>query len=102
MSHAKSTPSPEFTVREVRSAFAAEGIVLALDYRSRGTAFLSAGAVGADSDVVVQVWPSKGPMWILFTPGHRVISARNVIVDFVPGSIAAGKAKAALKRLRRS
>jgi hypothetical protein len=72
----------------VRRAFAAEGLPLTVDYRDRGTVFLSHSSfVMPVGDVNVSVGPPnevRGAVYVVVMQGHRVVRARNVIVDFAP------------------
>jgi hypothetical protein len=95
-----------FTLAEVRRAFAAEGVPLKVDYRAGGTIFLSHSSfILPVGDVEVTVHPRdmpRGPLLVVVVQGHKVVSARNVFVDFDPRSSSATKARAALARLRKT
>ena len=89
----------------MRRAFAAEGLPLTIEYRDRGTVFLGHSTfVMPVGDVNVSVGPRnevRGAVYVVVMQGHRVVRARNVIVDFAPRALSARKARAALVRLRR-
>jgi hypothetical protein len=98
-------PPPGFTLSEVRRASAAEGLPLTIDYRNRGTVFLSHSTfVMPVGDVNVSVGPPnevRGAVYVVVMQGHRLVRARNVTVDFAPRASSAQQARAALVRLRR-
>jgi hypothetical protein len=104
-SHSPVPPPRGFTLAEVRRAFAAESLPLTVDYRDRGTVFLSHSIfVMPVGDVNVSVGPPnevRGAVYVVVIQGHRVVRTRNVIVDFAPRASSAKKARAALVRLRR-
>jgi hypothetical protein len=102
---------PDYSVLTVEKAFAAERLPLSFVSRSdgvaeldyRGLAELGPNTSNLDVEVRVRVWPrghASGPLWIVFSPLHRVIRSRNVIVDFAPKRL--GDVRAAIARLGRS
>ena len=95
-----------FTVAEVKKAFAAEGLPLNVDYREEGTVFLSHSTfILPVGDVEVTVHPPnmpRGTILAVIVQGHKIASARNVVVDFDPRLSSATKARTALARLRKT
>jgi len=101
--HSRVPPPKGFTLPEVGRAFAAEGLPLTIDYRDRGTVFLSHSTfVMPVGDAHVSVGPPnevRGTLYVVVMQGQRVVRTRNVIVDFAPRASSAQKARAALIRL---
>jgi hypothetical protein len=103
---ATASPPPAFTVGAVRKAFAAAGLPLTIDFRSRKTVFLSLSSFAQPTlgDVSVSVFPrayATGELIAVVAAGHRLVRVRNVTVDFAPRGPSASRVRAALAMLRR-
>jgi hypothetical protein len=89
----------------VKAAFAAEGASLSVFAHDHGTVWLSATTPDFTDSINVQIGPRlqhRGPILVMVPGGHRLLWARNVVVDFNPASPLAMKARAAVARLRRT
>jgi hypothetical protein len=98
-----------YSVRQVTAAFAGEGLPLTVLARDHGMTFLVAtrflSAETPSFSINVQIRPRlqrPGRVVVVVPGGHRLLWARNVVVDFDPASPLALKARAAVARLRRT